>query len=105
MNRIQTMALKFLAAGALILGTGTLTGCVAEAGPAYYPDTGYYPPPGYVATAAPIYYEGRPVYWYGNRWYYRNGGGWGYYRSEPPYLSARRGYAPARPYAYRHYRR
>jgi hypothetical protein len=106
MGRIQTMALRFLAVGALVLGTGALTGCAAEVEPAYYPDAAYYPPPAFVATAAPVYYEGRPVYWYGNRWYYRNGGGWGYYRREPAYLAGRRGYAgrgyvAPRPYAYR----
>jgi hypothetical protein len=60
------------------------TGCYGEVGddgPAYYPSAAY------VATASPVYYEGRPAYWYGNRWYYRDGGGWGHYRSEPRYLN------------------
>ena len=53
----------------------------------------YDPPAGYVATAQPYYYGGRPSYWYRNRWHYRTGGGWGHYRSEPVVL---RGYR-ARP--------
>jgi hypothetical protein len=66
-------------------------GCYGEEdGPADYP------PAAYVATASPVYYEGHPAYWYGNRWYYRNGGGWGYYRSEPRYLNEYRGRAGVR---------
>jgi hypothetical protein len=62
---------------------GGIGGCYGEV------DEG--PPPQYVASNAPVYYEGRPAYWYGNRWYYRDGGRWGYYRSEPRYLHEYRG--------------
>jgi hypothetical protein len=31
-------------------------------------------------------YDGRDVYYVGNRWAYRDGSGWGYYESEPPAL-------------------
>jgi hypothetical protein len=52
---------------------------------------GYYPPAAYIATATPEYYEGRPVYYYNNNWYYRDRyNHWGYYRSEPGYLRERR---------------
>ena len=45
-----------------------------------------YPPDGYVATATPIYFEGHAAYWYGDRWYWRDGGRWHGYREEPTYL-------------------
>ena len=50
-------------------------------------------------TAAPItdievypntVYEGRTVYFYDNRWYYRDGARWRYYEQEPVGLAARR---------------
>jgi len=50
-----------------------------------------YPPAEWLATSTPVYYEGRPAYWWGNRWYYRNGAGWGYYHDEPGYLRDYRG--------------
>jgi hypothetical protein len=49
------------------------------------------PPAEYLATAEPVYYEGHPAYWYGNRWYYRNGAAWGYYHDEPGFLRDYRG--------------
>jgi hypothetical protein len=48
------------------------------------------PPAAFIATAAPEYYEGRPVYYYNNYWYYRDHGRWGYYRTEPGWLRDRR---------------
>jgi hypothetical protein len=68
--------------GAVLVAAG-LTGCYGDVGVegAYYPDSAY------IATAPPVYYEGRPYYWYGDRWYYRGEHGhWGYYRSEPGFL-------------------
>ena len=59
------------------------------------------PPAAWVATAAPVYYEGRPRYWYGNRWYYREGAAWRYYNEEPVYL--REYHHPYRHYYERHY--
>jgi hypothetical protein len=50
-----------------------------------------YPPAEYIATTEPVYYEGRAAYWYGDRWYYRTGNGWDYYRGEPGYLRDYRG--------------
>ncbi len=44
------------------------------------------PPPSFLATAVPVYYQGRPAYWYQNRWYYRDGRNWQYYNDEPVYL-------------------
>jgi hypothetical protein len=75
---------------------------------------GIEPPSAYIATAQPEYYEGRPVYYYNNNWYYRDHGRWSYYRHEPVYLSGRRNYwaehrYPNRvvrePARYRYYRR
>ncbi len=52
-------------------------------------------PPAVIATQTPVYYEGRPAYWYGNRWYYRDAQRhWGYYRNEPPYLRDHRMHHP-----------
>ena len=46
-----------------------------------------YPPDEFIVSAEPQYYEGRPAYFYHNRWFYRDGARWGYYRSEPAALS------------------
>lgn len=48
------------------------------------------PPAAYIATSQPEYFEGRPVYWYNNSWYFRDHGRWSYYRREPVYLRDRR---------------
>lgn len=59
------------------------------------------PPEAYIATVQPEYYEGRPVYYYNNYWYYRDRGNrWGYYRVEPGWLRQRRAYWVDRGYAY-----
>ena len=59
------------------------------------------PPAAYIATVQPEYFEGRPVYYYNNYWYYRDGyGRWGYYRYEPAFLRERRGYWVGRGYDY-----
>jgi len=56
------------------------------------------PPAEFLATTTPVYFEGHAAYWYGNRWVYRNGPAWGYYRNEPGFLHDYRGHhsAPAR---------
>jgi hypothetical protein len=45
-------------------------------------------------------YEGRPVYYVNNRWYYRDGGRWAYYRHEPAPLYRRRAYVRQAPPAH-----
>ena len=51
------------------------------------------PPPAYIATVQPEYYEGHPVYFYNGNWHYRDGAGhWAYYHGEPAYLHDRRGH-------------
>ncbi len=54
------------------------------------------PPPDFIATSTPVYYEGHAAYWYGNRWYYRDGGNWRFYHDEPAYLHGYRGREPVR---------
>jgi hypothetical protein len=79
--------------GALLGLTLLASGCYGEVDG----DPAYYPGASYMVTAQPVYYEGHASYWYGGRWVYRDGARWNYYRSEPQYLGARRGYvAPPR---------
>ena len=53
------------------------------------------PPPEYVATTEPVYYEGHAVYWYGGRWYWQDEHGvWSHYDREPPFLANRRMHSP-----------
>jgi hypothetical protein len=42
-----------------------------------------FPTPEFIATTAPVYYQGHAAYWYGDRWYYRDGGNWRAYDDEP----------------------
>ena len=85
---------------ALTVGAGLATAaCGLDVG-VEYPngvyDTGY-PPDAYIATTEPVDFDGHASYWYGGRWYYRNGGGWGHYDKEPAALRQRRTQAaPAR---------
>ncbi len=45
-------------------------------------------------------YEGRNVYYVNNRWYYRDGARWGYYRHEPAPLYRHRAYVRRAPPAH-----
>ena len=49
------------------------------------------PPPEFVVTAEPVYYEGHAAYWYQNHWYYHD---------EPPALADHRRLAPVARHAY-----
>lgn len=73
------------------------------------------PPAVYLATAVPVYFEGRATYWYRDRWYYRDGPHWRHHVHEPVYLREHRRrywqderhgprwhYGPGRPHGYRH---
>jgi hypothetical protein len=84
--------------GAVALGSG----CVARVEePVAYAEADYVPEA--VTTYPSSVYEGRTVYYYGDRWYYRDGGRWAYYRREPPVLYRRRTYVQAAPPAPRVY--
>jgi hypothetical protein len=47
-----------------------------------------------------VIYDGRPVYYTRDRWYYRRGPHWVYYRREPPALYRQRPYVQQAPRAY-----
>ncbi len=81
--------LPIVLASAFCLSALGATGCVVRerAEPVEYAEAD----PGVDVTVYPHdYYEGRPVYWVHNRWYYRDGGHWRYYREEPRELYQRR---------------
>jgi hypothetical protein len=82
--------LKAAAVGVMVWGVTAASGCAAEV----VAEPAYYPPPTFVAGTTPVYFEGRPAWYYNDRWYFRSGGGWGYYRSEPAYLRQQRAYGP-----------
>ena len=53
------------------------------------------PPPEYIASTEPVYYEGHAAYWYNNHWSWRDEhGGWNHYEQEPPGLAERRQHGP-----------
>jgi len=89
--------------GALAVGVLALaSGCVARVGePVAYAEADYVPAT--ITTYPSTVYEGRTVYYYGDRWYYRDGGRWAYYRHEPAPLYRRRAYVQAAPPAPRVY--
>ena len=45
-----------------------------------------YVPSEHIATVEPVYWNGRPHYYYNGYWMYREGARWRYYRSEPAYF-------------------
>jgi hypothetical protein len=91
----RTSVRKWVSIAGMLFCAWAATGCGVEVG-AEYPGTyaGDYPPDGYIATTEPVYFDGHPAYWWGNRWYYRDGGGWRHYDREPPALAERRMHAP-----------
>jgi hypothetical protein len=111
------IALRALA-GVLTLGAlaTTSAGCAMGVTDADYPPGDYppgeypagaydnYPPDAFIATAEPVYFDGHASYWYGNRWYYRDGGRWTHYDREPAGLNQRRTAAPIVRRSYEPYR-
>ena len=83
------MLRRFACAVGLSAMLAATPGCIPFIG---YDDD--YPPDAYIATTAPVYFEGRPMYWYGNRWSYREGGRWNHYDREPAGLYQRRMQGP-----------
>jgi hypothetical protein len=84
MKRNLMTALKGLACA------GVITSCLVSAR-AFAQVEVVIPPPAFIATATPVYFEGRPAYWWGGRWYFRDGGAWRFYHDEPAYLREWRG--------------
>ena len=60
------------------------------------------PPPEFIATETPVYYEGRPVYLYRGQWFYREGREWRHYRGEPSHLREYREGHRMEPHYYGH---
>ncbi len=86
----MTRTLVQLSKGALL--AGAIAGCLASSPAQAQVEIRFSSPPAwYIATNRPVYYEGRPSYWYGNRWHYREGRAWRQYRDEPRYLRDYRG--------------
>lgn len=88
----------------LMGGAAALSGCYVRAQPEpVYATTEITSAPVGIETYPYVVYEGRPVYWYQDHWYYRNGNHWGYYRQEPPQLYRQRPYVQSAPPAPRRY--
>lgn len=97
----QRMTMIAAACAALLLG-----GCYVYAEPpTVYADASEAPVEVEVQSYPHAYYEGRPVYLYHDRWYYRAGSRWQYYRSEPVELRRQRSYVQQAPPARRDVRR
>lgn len=93
----QRMSTIGAACAALSLG-----GCYVYAEPpTVYAQTSEAPVEVDVQTYPHTYYEGRPVYLYRDRWYYRAGNRWQYYRTEPTELRRQRTYVQQAPPARR----
>jgi hypothetical protein len=92
----MTRALQTLSKGLLI--AGAIAACLASTPAQAEVRIEISPPSWYIATSRPVYYEGRPAYWYDNHWYYREGRSWRTYNDEPRYLREHRGRAPERHY-------
>jgi hypothetical protein len=58
------------------------------------------PPAAFLATVEPFYYDNRPVYWYANRWRYRDAQGWHSYDAEPRLLQEHRAHMPQTRWSY-----
>ena len=73
---------------------GCVAGVVAEPEYAVATDA-----PADIETYPSVVYEGRPVYFVNDRWYYRQGPEWVYYRREPAPLYRQRDYVRQAPRA------
>jgi hypothetical protein len=97
---IQRLTVIAASCAALFLG-----GCYAYAEPpTVYAEASEAPVEIDVQTYPHSYYEGRPVYLYHDRWHYRNGNRWQYYRTEPVELRRHRGRVQQAPPARRDHR-
>jgi len=78
MNRTQAILSKALV---LVLPIAVSAAVVAPGEARAQEDSA--PPAAYIATTTPEFFEGRPVYYWNNYWYYRDGPRWNVYRDEP----------------------
>jgi hypothetical protein len=69
----------------------------------YPPGADDYPPDAYIATTEPVYFDGHASYFYGGRWFYRDGGRWSSYQHEPAELARHRAAGPPVRHSYEHY--
>ena len=101
MSRTTSTLSKGFAIVSAVGALAAVTLVVAPASAQWVP-----PPPEYIATTEPVYYEGHAAYWYGNHWYWRDDhGAWNHYDHEPPFLADRRAhFAPVRR-SWEHWRR
>ncbi len=85
----SNLAMLLFPAATALVGT-TVAGCYARAEPPVvgYADTTSAPVD--IETYPSVAYEGQPVYFYGNRWWHRDGARWDYYREEPAELHRQR---------------
>jgi hypothetical protein len=98
------MTLSRFVSPLLVAVAGSLGGCYVHAEPEpVYATTEVTAAPVAVETYPSTVYEGRTVYLYNDRWYYRDGGRWAYYRQEPPTLYRHRHYVQSAPPARRNH--
>jgi hypothetical protein len=96
----MTRALVKLSKGALCLGA--IVACLASSPAQAQIEIRISPPAWFIATTSPVYFEGHPSYWYGNRWHYRQGRTWHTYREEPRFLREHRERRPGHRHSYKH---
>jgi hypothetical protein len=95
MNRAEAILSKSKALLlAMPLGVAVAVGAPGEARAQDVPPP---PPAAYIATTPPEYFEGRPVYWWHEHWYYRDGPRWNFYRDGQLTLDGRRASSGHRP--------
>ncbi len=82
-----------------VLCAVAVTACLRAAPARAQVQVVFEPPAAFIGTTEPVYYEGHAAYWYGNRWYYRDGRAWRSYGSEPDDLREQRAHHGA----YRHF--
>jgi hypothetical protein len=84
------------AAGIIATASSAFAGCyaTAERPSVDYAETTAAPVE--IETYPSVTYLGQPVYLYGDRWWYRRGGRWTYYRDEPAELRRQRDEVRAR---------
>jgi hypothetical protein len=100
MHTLKKALLTTVASAGLAAAT-MLTPSVADAQEVYVNVV----PPQYIAQTEPVYYGGRPHYYYNGYWMYRDGNAWRYYRQEPGYFRDWRGRYPNGRWGYYYHRR